>query len=149
MSENKNKEYVTEFDGELQTLGPTDISFAPSAIASSLLAYQTKSGWRVGWFAKYVGDQYMGNTEREASRLEAYLINDLQLSYDWQNPWIGKNMSLKVLWNNFLGADYVSNGYYYTFDDDYSNPGVVQTIEGTGYYPQALANGLIGLTIAF
>ena len=149
LSENKNRDYVTEFDGVLQNLGQTDISFAPGVIGSSVWSYQTESGWRLAWFAKHVGAQYMGNTERDASRLAAYMVNDLQVSYDWQKPWLGKTMSLKLLLNNILSADYVSNGYYYTFDDDYSNPGVVQTIEGAGYYPQALANGLIGLTIEF
>ena len=36
--------------------------------------------------------------------------------------------------------EYVSNGYYYTYDDDWSVPGQLTTIEGAGYYPQATRN---------
>jgi iron complex outermembrane receptor protein len=42
---------------------------------------------------------------------------------------------LSVLVNNIL-IKYISNGYFYTYDDDYSNPPAVKTIEGAGYYPQ-------------
>jgi len=48
-----------------------------------------------------------------------------------------------------LGTKYVSNGYFYTSDDDYSVPGLVSTIEGVGYYPQARFNFLAGLSLRF
>jgi iron complex outermembrane receptor protein len=48
-----------------------------------------------------------------------------------------------------LDVNYVSNGYFYTFDDDYSVPGTITTIEGAGYYPQAQFNFLAGLTLKF
>ena len=44
---------------------------------------------------------------------------------------------------------YVSNGYFYTYDDNWSSPNQITTIEGTGYYPQAGINFLIGLTTSF
>jgi len=44
---------------------------------------------------------------------------------------------------------YISNGYFYTFDDDYSTPGKIKTIEGVGYYPQAQRNFLIGINTRF
>jgi iron complex outermembrane receptor protein len=51
--------------------------------------------------------------------------------------------------NNIFDYKYISNGYFYTFDDDYSNPPAVTTIEGAGYYPQAGINFLAGLTLKF
>ena len=48
--------------------------------------------------------------------------------------------------NNIFNKEYVSNGYYYTYDDTWSDPNMVTTIEGTGYYPQAKRNFLIGFT---
>ena len=42
--------------------------------------------------------------------------------------------------NNILNKEYVSNGYYYTYDDTWSDPNSIITIEGTGYYPQAKRN---------
>ena len=47
--------------------------------------------------------------------------------------------------NNLLGKKYVSNGYYYTYDDNWSDPNNTSTIEGVGYYPQATTNFLLGI----
>jgi iron complex outermembrane receptor protein len=54
---------------------------------------------------------------------------------------------LSVLVNNIFDYKYISNGYFYTYDDDYSNPPAVKTIEGAGYYPQGI--NLAGLTLKF
>ena len=51
--------------------------------------------------------------------------------------------------NNFLNAKYVSNGYFFTYDDTWTNPGEVQTITGAGYYPQAEINFLLGVSLSF
>jgi iron complex outermembrane receptor protein len=51
--------------------------------------------------------------------------------------------------NNIFNAEYVSNGYYYTFDDDYSVANQVTTMDGAGYYPQATRNFLMGVTLKF
>ena len=49
--------------------------------------------------------------------------------------------------NNIFNKKYVANGYYYTYDDTWSVPGAVTTIEGTGYYPQAIRNFLFGVVL--
>ena len=51
--------------------------------------------------------------------------------------------------NNILDKEYVSNGYYYTYDDTWSNPGETITLDGAGYYPQATRNFLVGLLLKF
>jgi iron complex outermembrane receptor protein len=51
--------------------------------------------------------------------------------------------------NNLFNAEYVDRGYYFTYDDDFSNPGTVTTVDGAGYYPQATRNFLIGVTLTF
>jgi iron complex outermembrane receptor protein len=42
---------------------------------------------------------------------------------------------------------YESNGYFYTYDDDWTTPGSVTTVEGAGFYPQAGINFLVGATL--
>ena len=52
--------------------------------------------------------------------------------------------------NNMFGEEYVSNGYYYTYDiSSDTNPSGVQTFDGAGYYPQATTNFLLGLTMPY
>ncbi len=148
-SQNKNVDFVSSIDGVLQNLGTTDISFAPSVIASGTVVYTPFQGGRLAWTTRHVGDQFMSNTESPVSLLPAYTVHDVTASYSWSKPLIGKSMSVELLVNNLLGAAYSSNGYYYTYDDDFSVPGTITTIEGTGYYPQALMNILAGITLGF
>ena len=149
LSQNKNVDYVASIDGALRNLGVTDLSFAPSVIASGSLVYEPLEGARLAWTTRYVGDQYMSNTESPISELPAYTVHDFTAAYELPEPWIGKSMSFQLLANNVFSAAFSNNGYYYTYDDDFSVPGQITTIEGTGYYPQALFNLLIGATIAF
>ncbi len=52
--------------------------------------------------------------------------------------------------NNIFGEEYVSNGYFYTYDvEDPDMPNGVQTLGGAGYYPQATTNFLAGVTLKF
>jgi iron complex outermembrane receptor protein len=60
-----------------------------------------------------------------------------------------KTIILSGMINNIFNKEYISNGYYYTYDDDYSDPGTIKTIEGAGYYPQATLNFLVGATVKF
>ncbi len=62
---------------------------------------------------------------------------------------IFKSVVFTALVTNIFDTEYVDRGYYYTFDDDYSNPGTVTTVDGAGYYPQATRNFLIGATFRF
>jgi iron complex outermembrane receptor protein len=103
----------------------------------------------MSFLSKFVGVQYMGNTDSEASKLDSYFVNDFNITYEIKTNSIFKSIELSGLVNNIFGKKYVSNGYYYTYDDDFSNPGTVTTIEGAGYYPQATTNFLAGMTLKF
>jgi iron complex outermembrane receptor protein len=103
----------------------------------------------ISWLAKYVGDQYMSNIEHPDSKLEAYFVNDLQVSYELNTGNLLKSLVISGMLNNFLNAKYVSNGYFFTYDDTWSIPGEVTTITGAGYYPQAEINFLVGVSLRF
>jgi len=149
VSSNKNKETITSIDGALVNLGKTNISFSPELVASNALVYQPKPNLQLSFLSKYVGEQYMGNADSEASKLDGYFVNDLNITYEIKTNSIFKSLVLSGLVNNIFGEEYVSNGYYYTYDDDFSNPGTITTIEGAGYYPQATTNFLVGATFKF
>ena len=149
LSSNKNKESIASIDGELVNLGKTNISFSPEVVAANAIVYQPMSNLQISFLSKYVGEQYMGNTDSEVSKLESYFVNDLNINYEIKLNSIFKSITLSGLVNNIFNEEYVSNGYYFTYDDDFSNPGTITTIEGAGYYPQATINFLIGATFRF
>ena len=144
-SDNKNKNFVTSLNGELVNLGKTNISFSPEIVSSVNLLYPIKENMVVSILNKYVGEQYMSNTESAFSKLDAYSVLDFNFNYDFKNTFFFSEIVLSALVSNLFGTKYVSNGYYYTYDDNWSDPNAITTIEGTGYYPQATRNYLLGL----
>ena len=144
-SQNKNKNFVTSLNGELINLGRTNISFSPNLISSINLLYSANKNLDLSLLVKHVGDQYMSNTDSDFSKLDTYSTLDFNLNYNFKNPLFFNEIVLTAVVNNVLGIKYVSNGYYYTYDDTWSNPNSITTIEGAGYYPQATTNYLIGL----
>lgn len=149
LSSNKNVDYKAQINGELVDLGNTNISFSPNIIVGNALTYTPINNLYVSWLSKYVGEQFMGNTDSEASKLDAYFTNDLNISYEIPLKKWFKSISFSILANNIFNVKYVSNGYYYTYDDDWSVPGSISTIEGAGYYPQAQFNILGGISLKF
>jgi iron complex outermembrane receptor protein len=147
LSSNKNNDFIAPIDGELVNLGTTNISFSPSVIAGNKIEYEPINNLQLGLYSKYVGEQYMGNVDSDVSELEAYFINDFNISYTINNIPFLREIVLTGLVNNIFNVEYISNGYYYTYDDTWSAPDVTTTVEGTGYYPQATINFLIGATI--
>ncbi|MGA9269098.1 MAG: TonB-dependent receptor [Lutimonas sp.] len=149
VSMNKNIDKLFEFDGVLTDFGNTDLAYSPGFIAASNLVYEPLQDLRISWLAKYVGEQYMSNIEHPDSKLDAYFVNDLQISYEIRPGKLLESVVFNGMVNNFLNAKYVSNGYFFTYDDTWSNPGEVETITGTGYYPQAEINFLLGVSLRF
>ncbi len=149
LSTNKNLDFVTSRDGALVNLGNTNISFSPEIVAANSIEYTPVKNLQLAFLSKYVGEQYMGNTDSEVSKLDAYFINDLNVSYRMENVPLAREIVITGLVNNLFNVEYVANGYYFTYDDDFSNPGTITTIEGAGFYPQATTNFLLGATILF
>jgi iron complex outermembrane receptor protein len=149
ISTNKNEETIVSFDGELVNLGTTNISFSPNIVAGNAFIYSPIKGLQMSLLSKFVGEQYMGNTDSEASKLDSYFVNDFNVMYQIETNSIFKAIVFSGLVNNLFGETYSSNGFYYTYDDDWSDPNQITTIEGTGYYPQATINFLLGVTLKF
>ena len=149
LSQNKNKDFYFERDGVLQNLGDTNIAFSPKVVAGNQIVFLPFRGFQVSLLSKFVGDQYMANIDSEKSKLKSYGVSDLNVSYEIAMKKVFRSIAVNVLVNNIFDYDYESNGYFYTYNDDYSNPPAIKTIEGAGYYPQAGINFLAGLTLKF
>ncbi|TWO31362.1 TonB-dependent receptor [Seonamhaeicola sediminis] len=149
LSSNKNKETFFKRDGVLQNLGETNIAFSPDFVAGNALTFNASTNFQITLLSKYVGEQYMGNIDAEGSKLDSYFVNDLNFVYEIKPKNIFKSIVFTALINNILSEDYISNGFFFTYDDDFSNPGTISTIEGAGFYPQATRNFLVGATFKF
>ncbi len=149
LSSNKNLDFVSPIDGELVNLGTTNLSFSPNIVAGNKFEYEPITNLQLGLYTKYVGEQYMGNVDSDVSKLDAYFVNDFNVSYTIDNIPFLREIVVTGLVNNIFNIKYVSNGYYYTYDDTWTDPTATTTIEGAGYYPQATINFLVGATVKF
>ncbi len=149
LSSNKNLDFVSPIDGELVNLGTTNLSFSPNIVAGNKFEYEPITNIQLGLYTKYVGEQYMGNVDSDVSKLDAYFVNDFNVSYTIDKIPFLREIVVTGLVNNIFNIKYASNGYYYTYDDTWTDPTTTTTIEGTGYYPQATINFLVGATVKF
>jgi len=152
LSQNKIKEfnevlydYGADFDEYNEVIRPhnnTDISFSPSVIGGSTVAYAPFHGAEFALLTKYVSRQYLDNTTNADRSIDAYVVNDVRLSYKF-HPSFMKELSLSLLVNNILSETYESNGYTWgylgggaEYREDY-------------YYPQAGRNFMVMLNLKF
>ena len=91
----------------------------------------------------------MGNIDAELSKLESYSVQDILFQAVVLNKPNAPRLDVNIHVYNIFNEVYTSNGYFYTYDDDWSSPTSVTTIEGVGYYPQAGRHFLAGLTLKF
>lgn len=129
-----------EFNVVVNTYKNSDIAFSPNLIAGSVLRYAPVSAVEVALLTKYVGAQFMDNTSNTNRQLDAYLTNDLRLSYTIKPRHI-KEVGLSVLFNNVLNVAYESNGYTYGY------LGGGDVYRENFYYPQAGRNFMVMLSI--
>jgi len=149
LSTNKNIDINVSWDDELINLGDTNIAYSPNIVFGNSFNYLPINNLQLSLLSKFVGEQYMANLDSENSKLESYFVNDINVNYQIKFNKVLKSIVLNALINNIFDVKYVSNGYYYTYDDTWSIPGETTTLDGAGYYPQATRNFLIGASLLF
>lgn len=145
VSQNKNVDFFTNRDGALQELGNTTIANSPNIVTGNTFTYHPSENFKIAFLSKFVGEQYLSNTDTEASKLDSYFTSDLNIIYEIETKSIFKSIVFTGLVNNIFNKEYVDRGYIYL--DDWSTPGTTQ--EAQGYYPQATINFLAGVTLKF
>ncbi len=139
------KEFTDDYDngGQMtKDFSKTDIAFSPNIIAGSIVEYNPFKNFTLGLMSKYVGKQYLDNTNDENRKLNAYFMQDIRLNYIWK-PKFAQEINFNLLINNILNAKYESNGYTY----NYISGG--ERIVENFYFPQAGTNFLFGMGITF
>jgi len=152
ISSNKNIDFIGSIDGELVNLGNTNISYSPDIVAANQLQFSPNDRSQISFLSKYVSKQYMGNLDSKISKndlLQSYFVNDINITYEIKTNSVFKSIVFSGLINNIFNEEYISNGYYFSYDDTWTNAGQTKTLDGAGYYPQATTNFLIGATLNF
>ena len=131
ISENKN----VDLNVAGTNFGNKEIAYSPSLIAGNILVFKPLENFKVSVLSKFIGEQYLNNIELKEAKLNDYLVNDLNISYEIKPKSVFKSIVFTALVNNILDKKYVSNGYMY---DVYPY-----------YYPQAGINFLVGVNLNF
>jgi iron complex outermembrane receptor protein len=148
LSTSKSQDFYFQRDGVLGNLGETNLSYSPNIVFGNNITITPIKSLQVSFLTKFVGEQYMGNIDAKKSVLPDYTTSDLNITYEWKINKSIKSIVFSGLINNIFDRVYESNGYFYTYDDNWSGPGTT-TIEGAGFYPQAGINFLAGMNLKF
>lgn len=136
LSTNKNLKYVVkETDGTLTNLGDTKIAYTPEVISSFGLDVYPVKGLMLNLTNKYVGEQYVTNTENDMFSLGDYFLADFLAKYNLDLGAV--NLELSLLVNNVFDKSYANNGYWGDWDNNLY------------MYRQAGRNFLAGVKVKF
>jgi iron complex outermembrane receptor protein len=119
----------------------TDIAYSPSVIAASRILWVPIKNFELNLISKYVGQQYLDNTQSENKSLDAYFVNDFRISYAIDNLLFDR-IEVNLLINNIFNVQYSSNGYTYSYAFE-------EVVTENFYFPQAGTNFLMGLNLHF
>lgn len=134
-------------------LGSVPISFSPDFMLNSLIAFNYK-GFDASLQSQYVSKQYLSNSGDDECTLDAYFVNNLNVSYTFKLP-ATKAITVGVSVYNLFDEKYESNGYasrtavYPTTDGTRPTGTRPEIVPYAAYYPNAGINALAHLTLRF
>jgi iron complex outermembrane receptor protein len=146
LSRNKIKsftEYIDDWDdGKQQSFehSNTDISFSPSIIASGSLNILPFKNAEINLLSKYVGRQYMDNTQNKNRSLNDYYVQDIRAIYNLHN-FLFKEWNFILQVNNLFNRKYEPNGYTYPYFYEGS------LVNDNYYYPMAGTNFMFSINV--
>lgn len=120
LSENKVLNY-TEYDDDYDNGGQisyaykkTNIAFSPSMVGSASLDFFPFKNYELSLISKYVGKEYLDNSQHENRKLDAYYVQNLRMIYTIKNKTL-KETNLIFQLNNVFNKKYAPNGYTYSY----------------------------------
>lgn len=146
LSQNKIKafsEFVDDYDngGQIETKhSNTDITLSPSVISSNAINFSVCKYLDVSLVGKYVGKQYLDNTENSGRMLGSYYTQDIKASFKLSNKWFSET-SITLHVNNIFNKKYQPSGY--TFSYLYAGSMTTENY----YFPMAGTNFMIACNI--
>lgn len=149
ISQNKIRnftEFLDDYDQATQQINlyrNSDLAFSPRFIAANRLTILPIENLEISLTSKYVGKQYLDNTQNENRRLKAFFVNDLRIAYVYKPVKGFRALTISVLFNNLLNEQYEANGYTFSYISE--NKKVTESY----YYPQAGSNFMLNVGILF
>jgi iron complex outermembrane recepter protein len=167
LSSNKVVEFFNYTDNwdiggqNIEKLKYTDLAYSPNVSSYLAMNYDLfkakKQAMSSALIVKYVGSQYLDNSQNSDLSLPQYTTVDLKLNYLLKNIFT-KETTLTLVINNILNKKYSSNawsyryisdGYDATADNVYTRKGKDGSYNQTGFFPQAGTNWLLSLNCRF
>jgi len=92
----------------------TNIAFSPSVIAGATLNLIPVKDVTISLLSKYVGRQYLDNTESDTRKLDPYYTQDIRLLFTMRNK-IFREWNIVAQVSNLFDIKYEPNGYTYGY----------------------------------
>ncbi|MGG9971633.1 TonB-dependent receptor [Ferruginibacter sp. SUN002] len=150
LSSNKIKkftQYIDEYDANWEwlstkdiTYSNTSIAFSPSVVGAATINILPYSNLEFSLISKYVGKQYLDNTQTDGRSLDAFYTQDVRGILTLKNL-LFKEWNIHAQVSNLFNTKYEPNGATY--------PAIVDgaVVNGNYYYPMAGTTFNIGINI--
>lgn len=138
-------EYIDNYDDGSQLeqrYTNSDIAFSPNLIFGGRVSYSPIENLEISVIGKYVGKQYLDNTQDENRIINPFAYANFRINYIIKNA-LFKEIHVGLLVNNFTNNLYENNGY--TFSYIFDN----QMTTENYFYPQAGINFLGSVKLRF
>ena len=136
-------EFIDDYDNggqKINVFNSTDIAFSPAIVGSAAINLLPVKNLEVSLLSKYVGDQYLDNTQNDSRKLDAFYVQDVRAIYTIKKKWL-KEVNIIGQVNNLFGKKYEPNGY--TFSYIYGG----ETTTENYYFPMAGTNFMFAVNI--
>jgi iron complex outermembrane receptor protein len=138
-------EFIDDYDaGGQKTIqySSTNIALSPDIVGAATFSFFPVKKLELSLLSKYVGKQYLDNTQNEGRKLDPFYLQDVRAIYSFSKG-ILKESNLVLQVNNLLNEKYEPSGYTYNYI--YNSELVVNNY----YYPMAGTNFMVALNLKF
>ena len=137
------KEYIDNYDlggQQINQYSKTNLALSPSVVSSTTLTFTPVENASLSLMSKYVGKQYLDNTQQSAKMLNSFSVQDAVFIWELKTKCPYKT-TLQFQVNNLLNRKYEPSGYTYSYI--YGG----ETVKANYYYPMAGINFMAGIVI--
>ena len=150
LSQNKIKqfvEHIESYDANYNLIGDstvlhnnTDISYSPNTIAAGSINIFPIKKLQISLISKYVGTQYMDNTQNKARDLTSFYTEDIRVVYTLKNKFVKECNLIFQVYNVF-------NNLYSPYGNNYASINAGTFTSSNYYFPMAGTNVMAALNI--